>query len=868
MEDVVRVRLVRGAVVAASATMFILLLVVGWNSTEWVGRTFPGFLVLGNRVVPSIALPEWTDGPPSVFFQHEVVEIDGRPIVTADAIYAHVAGAPPGTVFVYRLRAPSGVDQIVPVGSRRFGGRDYVFLFGAFVCLGLVFFGTGAWVAFVAPRTPASLGLLSSGTAAGLFALTAVDLYGPWWFMRLHVVAETWLAAGFLHLAAVFPTDRFGARRRPILIALYAVFGLVALAYEAALDTPRAYSLMHLLVTAAHGVAALLVIVAVVHDYLRSPSALVRRRISVVALGTAAGMLAPAVTMGASALLGGRVAVNLGVLPALLFPISVGYAIVKQDLFEIDVLLRRATTYVIVVALAAGCYLALLALMAMLVPGTGTLAATTPLSALVNLAIILVLWPLQRRVQATVDQLFFRGGYDSESALAELSRGLASAHTRHAVLAQAEAVLSATVRPTHWATYWEDGDGAFRRIVGSHGPERLTLPPGLATRAAEGRILTRYEWEDGVRTLPEVWRSLDAELLIPIRSWGPPIAFLALGGKASGHPYGTYDDTFLRAAASQLALALTSAQAFAELEALNARLEEQVRDRTRALESANVELNESLDELRNAYTQLEKNQTSLLRADRLATLGRLAAGIAHEVNTPLGAVHNSLRVTTDLAQEYLDSIDDPQVTRDDHRAIARELLEAAQAAAGWARKASSFIAKVKLHSRETPSDPRSVFRVADVVAETEALLSHRLRSAECRLTRRLDDDLALRGDPTRFGQVLVNLVGNAIDAYEEHGVRDGVVAVALERTDDAVRLTVTDHAGGISPDVLPRIFEELYTTKEPGRGTGLGLWIARQLVEETFGGTLTVVSAPGQPTCFTITMPASRIVEKDARPAA
>lgn len=862
------VRLVRTSVLVASATMAVLLLVVGWNSTSWVGRTFPGFLVLGNRVVPSIALPEWTDGPPSRFFQHEVVEIDGLPAGDADAIYARVAAEPPGHVFVYRMRRADGVEQMASIGSRRFAGRDYLFLFGAFVALGLVFFITGAWVAFVAPRTPASLGLLSSGTAAGLFALTALDLYGPWWFVRLHVLAETWLAAGFLHLAVVFPTDRFGPRRRPILVAIYAAFAVVALAYEAALDSPSAYSLMHLLVTAAHGVASLLLVVAVVRDYVMSPSPLVKRRISVVALGTAAGMLAPAVTMGASALLGGRVAVNVGVLPALLFPISVGYAIVKQDLFEIDVLLRRATTYVIVIALAAGGYLALLAVMAMLLPGTGTLAAATPISALVNLAMILVLWPLQRRVQATVDRLFFRGGYDSESALAALSQGLASAHTRHDVLAQADAVLAATVAPIHWALFLGGPGGAFRRIAGEHGPDELVLPASLAARAADGRILTRWEWDDGVRALPAVWRTLDAELLIPIRSWGPPIAFLALGAKTSCHPYGTYDDTFLRSFASQLALALTSAQAFAELEALNARLEEQVRDRTRALETANVDLGQSLDDLRNAYTQLEKNQTSLLRADRLATLGRLAAGIAHEVNTPLGAVHNSLRVTTDLAQEYLDSIDDASVTQDDHRAIARELLEAAQAASGWARKASSFIAKVKLHSRETPSDGRSTFRVADVIAETEALLAHRLRSSDCRIEHTIDGDPVLRGDPTRFGQVLVNLVGNAIDAYEEHGVREGVVAIAVERTADAVVCTVRDRAGGIPPDVLPRIFDELFTTKEPGRGTGLGLWIARQLVEETFGGTLTVVSRLGEETRFTMTMPASLLVDADARPAA
>ncbi len=858
-----RTRVIRGGVLVAGALMLLLVAVVARNATTWNGRTFPGFLVLENRVVPSIALPDWREGPPSKFFQHEVVAVDGVAMASADEVYRRIASAPAGTPFTYTFRGADGAVFTATVPSRVFGAGDMALLFGAFGLLGVAFFLTGAWVAFVAPRAPASLGLLASGVTAGVFAITAVDLYGPYWFVRLHVAAEALLAAGFLHLAAVFPTDRFGERRRRVIVFIYLAFAALVVVSEAAFERPAAYSTMHLVASASHGVAAILVIVAAVWDYVTSTSALVRRRISVVALGTAAGLLAPAVTMGASGLLGGKVPVNLGVLTGVLFPVSVGYAIVKQDLFEIDVLLRRATTYVIVIVLVALGYLALFAVLVRVVPGAGTLAAATPLAALVNLLMIFVLWPLQRRVQTTVDRVFFRGGYDSEQALATLSRGLASAHTQTDVLAQLTFVLSSTVSPVRWSLYVAAADG-FRRLDGT---EHLTLTGDMAARAAEGRILTRYEWDDGTRReLPEPWRTADAELLIPIRSWGPPIALLALGPKASGHTYGTYDDTFLRAAANGLALAFTNARAFAELAALNARLEEQVRDRTMALQTANGELNQSLGDLRDAYNQLEKSQTSLLRADRLATLGRLAAGIAHEVNTPLGAVHNSLRVATDLAREYAESIDDPSVTKDDHRAIARELLGAAEAASGWARKAASFIAKVKLHSREN-GDERVVFDVADVIAETEALLAHRLRSAVCRVQCRVDDGATLKGSPARLGQVLVNLVGNAVDAYEEHAIADGVITIDVRRTADAVVCTVADRAGGIPSDVLPRIFDELYTTKEPGRGTGLGLWIARQLVEETFGGTLTVESELGAGTCFTVTLPLAGVTPA-ARPAA
>jgi signal transduction histidine kinase len=102
--------------------------------------------------------------------------------------------------------------------------------------------------------------------------------------------------------------------------------------------------------------------------------------------------------------------------------------------------------------------------------------------------------------------------------------------------------------------------------------------------------------------------------------------------------------------------------------------------------------------------------------------------------------------------------------------------------------------------------------------------------------------------------VLVNLIVNAIDAYEEHEAADGRVVVRVRARGDAVVVEVEDRAGGIAAESLPRIFDELFTTKEPGRGTGLGLCIARNLVERSFGGTLTVASIPGSGSCFTATL--------------
>src|SRR5207249_4813365 len=369
-----------------------------------------------------------------------------------------------------------------------------------------------------------------------------------------------------------------------------------------------------------------------------SPSALVRRRVSVVALGTLAAFLTPAVLMAASAFYGGKVPLNAGAFTAFLFPVSLAYAIVKQDLFEIDVMLRRATTYAAVVVVIGSLYLALLSADAYFLPIPSPVAQSPLALAILNLALLFLIAPVRARVQDGVDRLFFRKAYDAEQALSELSHALVSVHTLGEVVARTHAVMATTMCPASAATFlWEARGQLLRAGEGDGGAVELTLPPALAERIERGEILARYEWDDGSgRAIPPVWHTLGAELLVPIRRGRAPMGALALGRKGSGRPYTMHDAAFLRAAASQIALAMTNAGAFARLESLNASLEQQVQERTASLAKANTDLGCSLTELRTAYQQLERNQASLMRAERLATLGRLTAGIAHEVNSPPG----------------------------------------------------------------------------------------------------------------------------------------------------------------------------------------------------------------------------------------
>jgi signal transduction histidine kinase len=213
------------------------------------------------------------------------------------------------------------------------------------------------------------------------------------------------------------------------------------------------------------------------------------------------------------------------------------------------------------------------------------------------------------------------------------------------------------------------------------------------------------------------------------------------------------------------------------------------------------------------------------------------------MNTPLSAVLNSLKIIRDLGEEYAASIDDPQVVGQDHREIATEILSTTRAATAWANKAAGYLRSVKAHGREARAGSTQRFLLRDVVTDVRALVAHRLRANACVIEYvEAPQGIALEGEPGRFGQVLVNLLTNAVDAYEERGIADGRIEIEATRKEGTVLVRVQDRAGGIPDAVLPRIFDELYTTKGPGRGTGLGLWISRNLVEQGFGGTLDVIT--------------------------
>ncbi len=255
-----------------------------------------------------------------------------------------------------------------------------------------------------------------------------------------------------------------------------------------------------------------------------------------------------------------------------------------------------------------------------------------------------------------------------------------------------------------------------------------------------------------------------------------------------------------------------------------------------ALAAERARLAAKVAELTAANRALAEARASLVRSEKLATVGRLAAGIAHEVGNPLGAVAGY----AELARGRLPRDADPQV---------RDALERIATAAD---RIDRIVRDLLDFARPSPLEVRPV-ALASAVEAAERLASVQARFRAVQVVRDLPGDLPpVLGDERHLSQVVLNLLLNAGDATRGRGR----VEVRARRQGDQVHLSVTDDGPGIAPEDLPRVFDPFFTTKEPGQGSGLGLAICHSIVE-SMGGTIDAASPPGGGATFVVRLRAA-----------
>lgn len=562
----------------------------------------------------------------------------------------------------------------------------------------------------------------------------------------------------------------------------------------------------------------------------RTRSRLIQRRVRFLVL---VGALAVAASLADFLWFLGFDVPPIGAVCAILFLFVLSESLIRQRFVDLyDVVSQVALS-----AALASCLAGIFYVFVVLFGGFDTMYLTAFLATIV----ILVLFePLREKANAAIHRAFFRERVDLDRAVTQVRTELAHVLRIDQLEQVVMGALAASHRATGAALYLRDDLGLHYDVVAQFGPE---APPRIDAPMARP-LLDRLNAHPSV-VLEEVAREI---AIARSRGWTQEV---------------DADERVLAAAellvAYKLGVCTSLRGERGDLLGFLVVMDDRVAD---AYSPDEVHLLESLA-LQIAVVVENSRQYQRMQArDRLALLGQMAAGLAHEVKNPLGAIKGAAQLLGDPAASSLSPSD---------REFVGIILEEVD-------RLDRVVGSVLDYARPAKGEPGEL-HVNSVVERTLRVLSP--ESPECRFEERLAPWLPpVRGDAEQLRQVLINLLRNAVQAMQGQGT----VAVSTraggeeapssprwsESTDETepprwVEITVRDHGPGLDPVVMKNLFVPFVTTKD--RGTGLGLAISQRIVEE-MGGRIEVSSQPGAGSAFTVVLPAAEFAASSPAPGA
>ncbi len=267
-----------------------------------------------------------------------------------------------------------------------------------------------------------------------------------------------------------------------------------------------------------------------------------------------------------------------------------------------------------------------------------------------------------------------------------------------------------------------------------------------------------------------------------------------------------------------------------------------------------ISFNNIQDLTKSNIEQIHNNQETLMESERLASLGQLIGGIAHNLKTPIMSISGALEGLTGLIKEYEESIDDPEVSSKDHHDIAKDMSDWISKIKDYTEYMSDIITAVKGQA-VTLSEADSVhFTLDELVKRVNILMKHELKNAiiYLNISMKTDEHTSINGDINSLVQVINNMISNAIQAY--NGETNKNIELILETKNNNVYISVKDYASGMPKAVQEKLFKEMITTKGKN-GTGLGLYMSYSTIKAHFNGDIVFESEEGKGTTFTIIIP-------------
>ena len=752
--------------------------------------------------------------------------------------------------------------------------------------LGLFIILIGVWVFFNKSREkPARifLGLTLSLGLAILISTARLPAGTKPWIYLLPIVywfIYPLFPAFFVHFIAIFPREKLVLRspivRRLLIYGPAAIFIILLQAYhlpalfsrnlENFRDYYRCFNFHRFYIV----IFFLTAMSALIHSYWTAQSGSEKDKVRWILWGLAMGC-APFIVLWSIPLAFGAtplVPEEITSLALLIAPLSFAFAIVKYNFFDIEAVINRSLVYGLLSSGIVGLYLVLSGLAGHLMTIMSPEANRT-VAILCTLAAAALFNPAKQKIQTFVDRTFYRVKYNYRLVTKEFGLRMVSTRTQPEVLELLTAHIDAAVPLEKMAVLFSANDEYA--LAANRG---LTRDDEAFLASDAGEEMLRAAFVPAVSLLKEglavSGAALDSqferkhfETLLPVATGAGGLSLLLLGRKLSGNKFSEEDLELFSA------LAAEAFSAIARIRFQEAAVQERAeREKLEALNRLKDEKNREL-ELKNE--EIVRAQEKLVTQEKLASLGALTAGIAHEIKNPLNFVNNFAELSVSLMEELRAAIAKKEEelgaeTVAEIEDILATLQKNAEKINHHGKRADSIVRSMMMHSRGKAGQ-REMADINFLLDEAVNLTYHGLRAQDVSFNVTIEKEYdasvgQLEVVPQDLQRVFLNLINNACYAAHEKKTKRGdsfspKLSVCSQNLGDKIEIRVRDNGLGIPKEIRAKIFNPFFTTKPAGKGTGLGLSICYDIIVQEHGGEIRLDSEEGNFTEFIISLPKS-----------
>ncbi len=823
----------RKALLAAVGLLALVVIVSSLNTSfQWINRPFPGFFLYGNMVVGPDFLPQWSGEKEGLRFLDHIIAVGGRPATRRKEIYGLVQSSPSNTPFHYTIeRAGENISITIP--SMNFTFFDWFLTYGIYLLVGLSFLIIGIAPIYLRSSLSSATPLFFMGGAVFLWFATTFDYLTSEIFLKeVRVFSFTLTPSAGIHLGLLLTRSREKIKRRRLyLYIIYGLSMLLGLFYSYSFFASVTIWQWALRMSYVYSLLATLIFLSLLLRSLKDPiSNLERSRLRVILGGAILGFFIPTfgTVIGSYYLL--DVPHNLLLIFTVCFPLSVAFALLKYNLFDIDAIFKLGLQVTLTTVLLLVYVLAVVILSV----SVGIYEEDYLFPLLLSILVVLVFSPLVRWIENVVSRYVYRREYDPVLLQREVSSLLRTLSRPQDLAEKYLKTVNDRIGIKTGSVFCQSEEQGGKFSIYLNGYSRYSegypvelCSPWVEYFEARDRGISRDEVETnpvygGKRdSLLKIFRELKLELLIPMIFEKKLLGLVSLGKKTSGGTYSADDFKILSNLTEHLALSLNNGILF----------EQFVRGK---------------DEYMILYDRSEKINKRLIGMDQQKK--QFVANISHELRTPISTILG-----------YTELLLNPEFNGES-RIILERIVNGGRSVSGLMDSLLEF----SRTESGTMSLSLEEVDIRELFGTLETMTVRLVKGSHIRLRWQIDPSLAaIKTDPKKLQQIMIHLLTNAVKFTES-----GEIALEIkpheENGRDFVEISVSDTGIGISKCDQEIIFEEFRqldgsSTRKFG-GTGLGLSLCKKLAQSV-SGRIEVQSEVGHGSTFSLILPVKGSLE-------